>query len=291
MTKKEQKACPPSTKKTGQNISKTDIETSTHKQKNVGTIIGTQSLAGTEVRIVEAQGRIGIPEMDVAEGLDQDRSGFGQLLERNEAILDNYPWMVMVPIRGKMRKLRLLTLENTRRSIMMVDHNVKDPARKEFLIQRKRQYFQIIDDVYGGKNSQLVDVGSLKDNPKLIQGDNSFRRALFVVKVNKAHPSAPNTVKRLHALSHNDQRLVRGPHVPFEPGAHLKYSKEQAIKDSAQKAVSLAAIACGNIEIEDINRFEREVFRGLPEKYIPDYLSGVIETTKQMVLIPGDVSA
>ena len=283
MTKRSEKTSPNTPgSKVGELVVK---NISTPQSMNVGTVIGTQLLAGTVVRIVEYMGKLYIPETDVAEGLDQDRSGFLQLLDRNSELLDDYPRMVMVPIRGKRHKMRLLSFENTRRAIMMVDHNVSDPARREFLIGRKRQYFQIIDDAYGEKSQNLLDVGSLKDTPKLIQGDNSFRRALFVVKVNEAHPSAPNTVRRLHALSHNDQKLVRGPHVPFEAGAHLKYSKEQAIKDSAQKAVSLAAIACGKIEIDEINRFEKEVFKGLPEKYIPDYLPGLIETTQQTQLL------
>lgn len=261
---------------------------STCQSMNVGTVIGTQLLAGTEVRIVEYQGSLFIPEVDVADGLDQGRGNFLQLLERNVDLLNDYPRTIMVIVRDRPHKMRLLSFENTRRAIMMVDHNVRDPIRRKFLISRKRQYFQIIDEVYEGKNPQLIDVGSIKDDPKSIQGDNNLRRALFIKKVNEAHPSAPNTVRRLHALSHNDQHLVRGPHVPFEQGAHLKYSKEQALKDSAQKMVSFAAIACGKIEIEDINRFEKEVFSGLPDKYIPDYLPGVIETTTQMKLMAGD---
>lgn len=261
---------------------------STLDRINIGTIVGMQLLAGTEVRIVEFDGKLYIPEVDVADGLDQGRGNFLKLLERNADLLNDYPRTIMVIVRDRPHKMRVLSFENTRRAIMMVDHNVKDPMRREFLISRKRQYFQIIDEVYEGKNPQLVDVGSIKDDPKSIQGDNNLRRALFIKKVNETHPSAPNTVRRLHALSHNDQHLVRGPHVPFEAGAHLKYSKEQALKDSAQKMVSFAAIACGKIEIEDINRFEKEVFRGLPDKYIPDYLPGVIETTTQMKLMAGE---
>jgi len=131
----------------------------------------------------------------------------------------------------------------------------------------------------------MIDIGSIKDDPKSIQGDNGLRRALFIKKVNEAHPSSPNTVNRLRNLSHNDQALLFGTGVPFEAGKHRKYSKEIAKKDSAQKMVSFAAIACGKIEINDINRFEREVFRGLPEQYIPDHLNDMIESTKQSTLL------
>lgn len=162
--------------------------------------------------------------------------------------------------------------------------------REEKLIRMRNWLTDNAEKILTGESVQMIDTASLKDDPRSIQGDNNLRRALYIKKVNEAHPSAPNTVKRLHALSHNDQKLVRGPHVPFEAGAHLKYNRNQALKDSAQKMVSFAAIACGKIEIEEINRFEREVFRGLPDKYIPDYLPGMIETTKQVKLLAGDPS-
>jgi len=134
----------------------------------------------------------------------------------------------------------------------------------------------------------LFDTTSLKDDPKKIQRHNSFRRAVFIDKVREAHPDNPNTFKRLHDLAHNDQALILGPDDPFESGKHRKYSKELAIKDDAQKMASFAAIASGNIEIDAINRFERNLFRGLPEKYVPDYLNAMIETTKQTQLLVGD---
>ena len=145
--------------------------------------------------------------------------------------------------------------------LTLLDYQRYDDEREDKLVRMRNWLTDNAEKILIGESPQLVDLGSLKDDPKSIQGDNGLRRALFIKKVNEAHPSAPNTVKRLHALSHNDQALVRGPNVPFEAGAHKKYSKELALKDSAQKMVSFAAIACGKIEIDDINRFEREVFR------------------------------
>jgi hypothetical protein len=181
-----------------------------------------------------------------------------------------------------------LSIRDSVSFLMLIPYKRYKDERKDKLVRMRNWLTDNAEKILTGESVQLIDTASLKDDPKSIQGDNNLRRALFIKKVNEAHPAAPNTVRRLHALSHNDQHLVRGPHVPFEAGAHLKYSKEQALKDSAQKMVSFAAIACGKIEIEDINRFEKEVFRGLPEKYIPDYLPGVIETTTQMKLMAGE---
>ncbi len=160
--------------------------------------------------------------------------------------------------------------------------------RKQKLIRMRNWLTDTAEKILTGELPLMIDIGSIKDDPKSIQGDNGLRRALFIKKVNEAHPASPNTVKRLHALSYNDQALVRGPDVKFEPGAHKKYSKELARKDSAQKMVSFAAIACGKIEIDDINRFQKEVFRGLPEKYIPDFLPMCIDSTKQLPLLVGE---
>lgn len=134
----------------------------------------------------------------------------------------------------------------------------------------------------------MFDTTSLKDDPKTIQRHNSFRRAVFIDKVRETHPENPNTYNRLHDLAHNDQTLILGPDVPFESGKHRKYSKELAIKDDAQKMASFAAIASGNIEIDAINRFEKSLFKGLPEKYIPDYLMTQLDPTRQMKLMAGE---
>lgn len=190
---------------------------------------------------------------------------------------------------GKLHDVNL-SIRDSVSFLMLIPYKRYRDERKEKLVRMRNWLTDNAEKILTGEFTQMIDTASLKDDPKSIQGDNNLRRALFIKKVNEAHPSAPNTVRRLHALSHNDQHLVRGPHVPFEAGAHLKYSKEQALKDSAQKMVSFAAIACGKIEIEDINRFEKEVFSGLPDKYIPDYLPGVIETTTQMKLMAGEES-
>jgi len=166
-----------------------------------------------------------------------------------------------------------------------LDYKKYNGDRKAKLIRLRNWLTDTAEKILTGESIQLVDLGSLKDDPKSIQGDNGLRRALFVKKVREAHPTGPNTRVRLIDLAHNDQNLVRGPHVPFEAGAHKKYDKELALKDSAQKMVSFAAIACGKIEIDEINRFEREIFRGLPEKYIPEYLPGLIESTTQTRLL------
>lgn len=166
-----------------------------------------------------------------------------------------------------------------------LDYKKYNGDRKAKLIRLRNWLTDTAEKILTDDSMFMVDIGSLKDDPKSIQGDNGLRRALFVKKVREAHPNGPNTRVRLIDLAHNDQNLVRGPHVPFEAGAHKKYDKALALKDSAQKMVSFAAIACGKIEIDDINRFEKEVFKGLPEKYIPEYLPNLIEKTKQTNLL------
>lgn len=133
----------------------------------------------------------------------------------------------------------------------------------------------------------LFNPSALTDNPKNIAKDNNLRRALFIKKVREKHPNRPNTFNKLVRLAHNDHDLIRGS-VEFEQGWHKKLTKELTLKDHAQKMASFAAIACGHTEIDEINRFERDLFRGLPEKFIPDHLPGMIETTKQLQLTGGE---
>jgi len=178
-----------------------------------------------------------------------------------------------------------LSIRDSVSFLMLLNYKRYQNERRKKLIRMRNWLTDNAEKILTGESIQLVDLGSLKDDPKSIQGDNGLRRALFVKKVREAHPTGPNTRVRLIDLAHNDQNLVRGPHVPFEAGAHKKYDKELALKDSAQKMVSFAAIACGKIEIGDINRFEKEIFRGLPEKYIPEYLPGLIESTTQTRLL------
>ena len=57
------------------------------------------------------------------------------------------------------------------------------------------------------------------------------------------------------------------------------------MKDHAQKLISTCAILCGHTTTNRINAFVYDALKGLPEKYIPDYLPMQIETTKQMSLL------
>lgn len=163
--------------------------------------------------------------------------------------------------------------------------------RKEKLIRLRNWLLDTAEKVLNGElisRSEvdgLFDPSTLTDKPRDIAKDNNLRRALFIKKAREAHPEGPNTYNRLHDLAHNDQRLVQGPKIQFQQGWHRKLSKEQSLKDHAQKMASFAAIACGHIEVDDINRFEQNLFQGLPEKYIPDYIPGAIETTRQVKLI------
>ena len=246
------------------------------------------SFEDTSLQFKNADGKWRISLRQIADYYSIPFKTASQKLTRNrELFRDLGTGSVTLPINGSVSDYDL-SVRDTVSFLMLLNYKRYLDERRDKLVRMRNWLSDTAEKILIGEPSQMVDLGSLKDEPKSIQGDNSLRRALFIKKVNEAHPAAPNTVRRLHALSHNDQALVRGPHVQFEQGAHLRYSKELALKDSAQKMVSFAAIACGKIEPDEINRFEKEVFRGLPDRYIPDYLPGLVETTKQLSLIGGE---
>lgn len=184
----------------------------------------------------------------------------------------------------------LLSVRDAFSFLTTLNYKKYDGERRERLIRLRNWLTDTAEKVLNGdlisrsEAEGLFDPSTLNDNPREIARDNNLRRALFVKKARETHPERPNTFRRLHDLAHNDQRLVLGPEASFEQGWHRKLSKDLSLKDHAQKMASFAAIACGNIEIDDINRFERNLFLGLPEKYIPDHMPGLIDTTKQMKL-------
>jgi hypothetical protein len=246
---------------------------------------------GEMIPYVVHEGKKRYPVNAIGRLFGYDEKHETQLYERNKEILkDNaYP----LKIGGKERATLIWCVDSIGLLILTGRADMKRLPEKRIntvikIVQMMAESTDMRlkgDLIPRSEVENMIDVGSIKDDPKSIQGDNSLRRALFIKKVNEAHPSSPNTVNRLKDLSHNDQALLFGPGVPFEAGKHKKYSKDVAKKDSAQKMVSFAAIACGKIEMNDINRFEREVFRGLPEQYIPDHLNDMIESTRQSTLL------
>lgn len=266
---------------------------STHKEKNVGTIVGTQLLAGVEVRIVEYEGEFFIPETDVAEGLDQDRGNFFNLLERNKDLLINYPWIVMVTIQGQRRKTRLLSFENTRRAIMMVDHNVRDPIRRKFLIERKRQYFQIIDTVCAGEKPNKpgleIDFDVVGYKYKDRQFRNGIRETLFVTINKKMHPTSPNTVNKLNEMRRNDFYLHYG-NRNLKPKWRKDLNERQSKSEIVHEMFSTCAIVEGKLTVEEQIAFERELFDMVSPDLRPEYFPVLIETTKQTQLLVGEES-
>lgn len=293
MTKKERKACPSSTKKTRQDISKTDTNIWICKEKNVGRIVGTQSLAGTDVRIVEYRGKYGVPEVDVADGLDQDRGNFTRLLERNAELLDNYPCTVMVTVQGQRRKMRILSFENTRRAIMMVDHNVKDPARKEFLIQRKRKYFQILDDVLSGTNQKSeidIDFDEIGYNYKRRQFRNRVRETVFIAINRDMHPNSPDTFNKLNAMRRNDYFLHYG-NRDLKPKWRKDLNEQQSKSEIVHEIFSTCAITNGKLSVDEQMAFEKKLFEMVSPELRPEFFPVAIETTVQLKLTSGDIGA
>lgn len=151
-------------------------------KKNAGTIIGTQILAGIEVRIVEHQGKLYIPEIDVGRGLDQSRGSFRNLMERNKELLENYSHDFIVTSGGVApQKMKCLSFEGVRAAIFIVDHNVKDPVRRTFLLERKREYLRIINDYYQKKTIPSGSIEDwIKERKKAATNWNRLRDALKV---------------------------------------------------------------------------------------------------------------
>lgn len=257
-------------------------------QDNLSTKIKELSFEDSAIQFKNTGGKWRISLRKISEYYDISFNVSSQKLTRNrELFRDLGTDSVTLSDKGSVIDYDL-SIRDAVSFLMLLNYKRYDDERKTKLIDMRNWLSDTAEKILTGELPLMIDIGSIKDDPKSIQGDNGLRRALFIKKVNEAHPASPNTVKRLHALSYNDQALVRGPDVKFEPGAHKKYSKELARKDSAQKMVSFAAIACGKIEIDDINRFQKEVFRGLPEKYIPDFLPMCIDSTKQLPLLVGE---
>ena len=215
-----------------------------------------------------------------------------KLTSNSDLFRDLVTGRVTGPKRGTVSDYEL-SIRDAVSFLTLLDYKRYDNERKGKLIRMRNWLTDTAEKVLTGdlvlrsEVESLFDPSTLTDSPRAIAKDNNLRRALFIKKARETHPESPNTFKRLHDLAHNDQQLVEGPEVQFKQGWHRKLSSDLSLKDHAQKMASFAAIACGHIEIEDINRFERDLFQGLPEKYIPDHIPGLIETTKQMKLIGG----
>ena len=189
---------------------------------------------------------------------------------------------------GRHRKDHYLTRNGCLMFIAQLDYNRYENERKDLIVLFKRWLVTTAGDVIDGKSASenlFFDPANLKNKPKEIAKDNNLRRTLFVKKVREAHPSSPNTFRRLNELAHNDQQLIEGSQTPFQQGWHKRLSKARSLKDHAQKLASFAAIACGHLEISEINRFERELFKSLPEQYLPEYLIQRLDTTRQAKLL------
>ena len=194
---------------------------------------------------------------------------------------------------GRNRKDHYLTRNGCLMFISQLDYTRYDDERKDLIVLFKRWLVTTAGDVIDGNavsTNLFFDPANLKNEPKEIAKDNNLRRILFIKKVREAHPSGPNTFRRLNELAHNDQRLIEGSDTPFQQGWHKKLSKTRCLKDHAQKMASFAAIACGHLETSDINRFERELFKNLPEKYLPEYLIQELDTTRQANLLDSGFS-
>ena len=278
---------PTATNQECREVRETDNNNCQYDDKKYGTIIGTQFLAGTEVRIVEFQGIKYIPEIDVADGLDQDRWNFTNLLKRNKEILNDYPRTVMVTVRDRPHKMRLLSFENTRRAIMMVDHNVKDPVRKEFLIERKRLYFHILDDFLSGASSKSeFDIDSFDISRKGMSSLNGIRIRLQGMLAKQRHPSRPDTVRRKIDMFRRDHRVMKG-HDNMEKGWRNNEPEEGKIKLTGWVAFGIYSFARGHLEPDEQSRDLKEFYATCPELR-PDYLPDQLDKTKQMKLLKDD---
>lgn len=284
MSKKRNNAGTPNPTKGSKEPAQTNLIA---KQKKEAYEILYDEYLGEMIPYVIYQGQKRYPVNAVGHLFGYDAKHETQLFRDNESFLAQFT--ISLPVTGKLKTTSIPCIDSKGLLIMTGKAPLQnmDSERQEQVIKIVEFMAESTDMRLKGdliprsEVENMIDIGSIKDDPKSIQGDNGLRRALFIKKVNEAHPSSPNTVNRLRDLSHNDQALLFGNGVPFEAGKHRKYSKDIAKKDSAQKMVSFAAIACGKIEINDINRFEREVFRGLPEQYIPDHLNEMIESTRQ----------
>lgn len=289
MRKKDRNTCPPTDKKPGQDISKTDTYVWDCKKKNVGTIIGSQSLAGTDVRIVEYLGKHYLPEIDVADGLDQGRGNFINLLNRNAALLDDYPRTIMVIVRDRPHKMRVLSFENTRRAIMMVDHNVKDPTRKEFLIQRKRQYFQILDDVYSGKLQRDVllsseDLDKIGTNYRSRANMNGLRMRIRRTRYKLHHPGRNLSVKDDVKLYEEDYLYVKGP-GKLEPGWRKGCNDKEGRTLQAKQFFDMHEFMLDNLDDDSRRQNVLNHFKQYAPELITEHMPIQIETTRQSKLL------
>lgn len=249
--------------------------------------LSTLEFEGEDIQFIEKDGKRLYPVPAVGEMFGYDRDNSIQVYRRNLRFLEgnSYPFK----LKGIRKSVIVPCL--TGEGVLIFTARLgldKIPEDRQNKVIRTVQFMAkaAVAVVEQAQLGGLFNPDSLTDNPKDVAHDNNLRRALFVKKVRERHPARPNTFRRLIDLAHNDHDLIKGA-VQFEQGWHRKLSKELTLKDHAQKMASFAAIACGHTDIDDINRFERDLFRGLPEKFIPDHLPGMIETTKQLQLTDG----
>lgn len=286
---KRKNSRPPTTMNAGRKVSSTDKTVGTYKEKKIGTIIGTQLLAGTEVRIVEFQGGLYVPEVDVAAGLDQERNNFRHLLERNLEILENYPLEVTVTSGVAPRPLRLLSIENVRRSIMLVDHNVKDPDRKAFLIERKRHYFKIIDDVCSGnsKKDALLsseDLDRIGTTYKSRAGMNGLRMRIRRTRFKVHHPGRNLSVRDDIRLYEEDYLYVKGP-GKLEPGWRKKCNDKEGRTLQAKQFFDMHEFMLDNLDDDTRRKNVLNHFQQYAPELITEHMPIRLETTTQTKLL------
>ena len=176
--------------------------------------------------------------------------------------------------------------------LLLLNHKRYSDERREKII-RMRNWLtdlgeKVITNEFVQKN-EFLDTGRLSDNRIEVAHDAGLRKAIFHKVCRQQHPTSPNSVRRYHEVCRNDQRVIRGFDVELIPRYTKALTKEQTVKDHAQKLISTCAIICGNTSTDRINAFVYDALKGLPEKYIPDHLPQQLETTKQMNLLEAAV--
>jgi hypothetical protein len=183
---------------------------------------------------------------------------------------------------------RFLTTRDTLQFLSTVSYKRYSDERKKNLIKLKNWMADTAEKVLAGEvvhKNEYLNADRLSDNRFEVAHDAGLRKAIFHKVCRQQHPTSPNSVRKYHEVCRNDQKVILGFEKEWIPRYTKTLTKEQTIKDHAQKLISTCAILCGHTSPDRINSFVCDALKGLPERYVPDYLPMQIETTKQMNLI------